>query len=61
VINLFLQVTSISAVKEIMRLIGFDCGSGRRPFVPLTDQQKGWLKEQLEEVGFFDFAVSRSG
>jgi N-acetylneuraminate lyase len=59
VINLFLQMTSISAVKEIMRLIGFDCGSGRRPFVPLTDAQKGWLKEQLQEVGFFDFAESR--
>lgn len=60
VINLFLQMTSISAVKEIMRLIGFDCGPGRRPFVPLTDAQKGWLKEQLEEIGFFDFAESRS-
>jgi N-acetylneuraminate lyase len=61
VVNLFLQITSISAVKEIMRLIGFDCGSGRAPFVPLTEEQKGWLREQLEEIGFFKFAESRSG
>jgi N-acetylneuraminate lyase len=61
VINLFLQISSISAVKEMMRLLGFDCGSGRSPFVPLTDAQKGWLKEQLEEIGFFDFAVSHGG
>jgi N-acetylneuraminate lyase len=61
VINLFLQIPSISAVKEMVRLIGFDCGSGRRPFVPVTDQQRGWLREQLEEIGFFDFEASRSG
>ena len=56
VVNLFLQLPASSAVKEIMRLIGFDCGSARRPNLPLTAEQKGWLREGLEEIGFFQFA-----
>jgi N-acetylneuraminate lyase len=56
VVNLFLQLPASSAVKEIMRLIGFDCGSARRPNLPLTTEQKGWLREGLEEIGFFQFA-----
>jgi N-acetylneuraminate lyase len=61
VVNLFLQFQSVSAVKEIMRLLGFNCGSARRPMLPLTDEQKGCLREGLEEMGFFQFAESRSG
>jgi N-acetylneuraminate lyase len=57
VINLFLQLPTLSAVKEIMRLIGFDCGSARRPNLPLTTEQQGWLREGLEEIGFFQFAA----
>jgi len=59
VVDIFLQFPSNSAVKEIMRLIGFDLGSGRRPNLPLTDQQRGRIREMLEEVGFFQFATRR--
>jgi N-acetylneuraminate lyase len=61
VISVFLQFPSLSALKEMMRLIGFDCGSARQPNLPLTDEQKGQMREMLEEIGFFDFAETRSG
>ncbi len=56
VVNVFLSFPSHSAVKEIMRLLGFDLGSARPPLLPLTDQQRGRLREMLEEIGFFRFA-----
>ncbi len=59
VVNIFLQYPSISAVKEIMRLLGFDLGAGRWPNLPLTDQQRGRLRESLEEISFFQFAERR--
>lgn len=59
VINIFLKYPSHSAVKEIMRMLGFDLGAGRRPNMPITDQQRGGLRESLEEIGFFQFAELR--
>ncbi len=56
VVNVFLSFPSHSAVKEIMRLLGFDLGQARPPLLPLTDQQRGRLREMLEEIGFFQFA-----
>jgi N-acetylneuraminate lyase len=56
VINIFLQFPSFSALKEMMRLVGFDCGSARLPNLALSDEQKAQLREMLEEVGFFEFA-----
>jgi N-acetylneuraminate lyase len=58
-IEAFLSFQSISALKEMMTLIGFDCGSGRRPQRPLSGEEKGLLKERLEQIGFFDFAITR--
>jgi N-acetylneuraminate lyase len=60
-INTFLQFPSLSALKEMMRLVGFDCGSARAPNLPLTGEQKGQLREMLEEVSFFKFADTKSG
>jgi N-acetylneuraminate lyase len=59
VVNIFLSFPQHSAVKEIMRLLGFNLGAGRSPLLPLTDQQRGRLREMLEEVGFFQFAERR--
>ncbi|MEJ5198125.1 MAG: dihydrodipicolinate synthase family protein [Anaerolineae bacterium] len=59
VVNVFLSFPSHAAVKEIMRLLGFDLGAPRPPLLPLTDQQRGRLREMLEEIGFFRFAESR--
>lgn len=60
-INAFLQFPSLSALKEMMRLVGFDCGSARPPNLALTDEQKGRLREMLEEIDFFEFAEVQSG
>jgi N-acetylneuraminate lyase len=56
-IQTFLSFQSISALKEMMTLIGLDCGSGRRPQRPLSGEEKEILKGRLDEIGFFDFAV----
>ena len=58
-INVFLGFPSLSALKEMTRLIGFDCGSARPPSLSLSDQQKGQLREMLDDIGFFDFAETR--
>jgi N-acetylneuraminate lyase len=59
VVDIFLSFPSHSAVKEIMRLLGFDLGSARPPLLSLTDAQRGRIREMLEEVGFFQFAERR--
>ncbi len=56
VVSIFLSFPSHAAVKEIMRLLGFDLGSPRPPLLSLTDQQRVRLREMLEEIGFFQFA-----
>ena len=61
VISTFLQFPSFSALKEMMRLIGVDCGAARAPNLPLTDEQKGQLREMLEDVGFFELVETGSG
>jgi N-acetylneuraminate lyase len=60
-VSVFLSFPSLSAIKEMMRLIGFDCGSARPPNLALTDEQKGQLREMLEEIDFFELAETRSG
>ena len=52
----FLSFPSHAAAKEIMRLLGFDCGAPRPPLLPLTTQQQGQLKEMLQDIGFFQWA-----
>ena len=55
-VNAFLSFPSLAAVKEIMRLLGFDLGKPRPPLPSLTDAQAGRLREMLEEIGFFNWA-----
>jgi N-acetylneuraminate lyase len=55
-VNAFLSFSPLAAVKEIMRLLGFDLGSPRPPLLALTDDQRGRLREMLEEIGFFKWA-----
>jgi N-acetylneuraminate lyase len=59
VVDVFLQYPSFSATKQIMAWLGFPCGAARLPNLPLTEAQRGRLREMLEEVGFFAFAVHR--
>lgn len=44
------------ALKEMMRLLGFDCGSPRLPALALPDDKKALLRDRLDEVGFFALA-----
>jgi N-acetylneuraminate lyase len=55
-VSAFLSLPSLGAVKEIMRLLGFELGSPRPPLLPLTDAQRGQLREMLEEISFFKWA-----
>lgn len=55
-VSAFLSFPSLGAVKEIMRLLGFDLGNPRPPLLALTDAQRGRLREMLEEIGFFSWA-----
>jgi len=59
VITTFLSFPSLAAVKEIARLIGFDCGSPRRPLPPLSAADKDLLKQKLTDCGFFQIAAMR--
>ena len=49
----------ISAVKAMMKMIGFDCGSGRLPNPPLSEEKTEQLKANLTDIGFFDFVPTR--
>jgi N-acetylneuraminate lyase len=55
-VGTFLSFPSLSAVKEIMRLLGFDLGTPRPPLPSLTDAQRGQLREMLEDISFFEWA-----
>jgi N-acetylneuraminate lyase len=55
-VSTFLSFPSLAAVKEIMRLLGYDLGNPRPPLLSLTDAQCGRLHEMLEEIGFFKWA-----
>lgn len=55
-VNAFLAFPPLAAVKEMMRLLGFDLGLPRPPLLGLTADQRGRLREMLEEIGFFQWA-----
>lgn len=52
VIKAFTSVPSLSAIKEILARMGFDCGVPRRPLRPLTAAESNLLWQQLEEAEF---------
>ncbi len=44
------------ALKATMALVGIDCGPSRLPQIPLTAAAIGTLREDLETIGFFEWA-----
>jgi len=50
----------LPAVKETMRMLGFDCGYFRRPFRRLSEAEVAALRADLDRIGFWDLAVCRS-
>lgn len=48
---------SLVAGKEVMRMIGVDCGPVRRPLRNLKEAERSQLVERLEKSRFFEFAA----
>ena len=51
--RVMLQYNGVSAGKEIMRLIGVDCGPVRRPLKPFTQAESETLLKKLKETSLF--------
>ncbi len=45
------------ALKEVMRMLGFDCGKPRLPHVPFAEGKRDDLRAQLEAIDFFTVAA----
>ncbi len=45
------------ALKEVMRMLGFDCGKPRLPHVPFAGEKRDDLRAQLEALDFFTVAT----
>jgi N-acetylneuraminate lyase len=45
------------ALREIMKMIGFDCGNPRQPILPLADDKRAALHEQLQGAGYKDLVA----
>ena len=44
------------ALKEVMRMLGFDCGKPRLPQLPFAAERREELKAELEAIDFFTVA-----
>ena len=54
-INAFLgKGDFFSGIKQVLAWMGLECGAGRTPNRPLTDEETTKLRKSLEEVGFFE-------
>ena len=51
--KIILKHNGVTAGKEIMRLLGIDCGTVRRPLTPLSEQDRQSLQESLNQTTFF--------
>ncbi len=56
-VRIFCRHRVHSALKAAMKLIGPDCGPTRLPLVTLTDDELQAMKEELDGIGFFDWAL----
>lgn len=58
VTNLMIGYENWSYRKAIMKYIGFDCGSARPPYAPLTDEQYESFASQLDELNVLQRGVT---
>ena len=56
VIDTFIRHGGLIAAKEMMRMIGFDCGTCRRPLGRLTEEEVVALRADLDQVDFWTLA-----
>lgn len=52
-----MEVGYLGALKTVMGWLGFDCGRGRLPNLPLPTEKAPALEAKLKAVGFFDLAA----
>lgn len=51
VVRVLCKVGVFKGIKEILRMQGFDCGSCRKPFLPLGEEEKKILHDTAEKYG----------
>jgi N-acetylneuraminate lyase len=56
VIDAFIRHGGLPAVKEMMRMLGYDCGYCRRPFRRLSEDEVAALRADLDRIGFWEIA-----
>ena len=56
-IRMFHECDYIPTAKAVMALVGMDCGPVRPPLPRLSPTQIGTLRDKLDAIGFFDWAV----
>ncbi len=56
VIDAFIRHGGLPAVKEMMRMLGYDCGYCRRPFRRLSQDEVAALRADLDRIGFCEIA-----
>jgi len=47
----------MGALRESMRILGFDCGEPRLPLTPLAAEKRAELRDQLAAAGFAELAA----
>jgi len=57
--KIILQYNGISSGKEIMRLIGLDCGPVRKPLKTFTEAEREILVQKLKQTSFFNHSVTK--
>jgi N-acetylneuraminate lyase len=48
--------SNAGSLKSMMKLIGLDCGPMRLPQVALTPEKEEVLRQEMEDIGFFEWA-----
>jgi N-acetylneuraminate lyase len=56
-IRICLRCHGLPAFKAVMKLLGMDCGPNRLPLETLTPDKVESLKQELDAIGFFDWAL----
>lgn len=59
-VRVYLRYRGIPAFKAMMKFLGLDCGPNRLPIETLTPDEVESLKKDLNDIGFFDWALSQN-
>ena len=51
----------LPSIKAVLKMIGLDCGPCRLPLAPLPSGADAKIRQDLEAIGFFDWALPTGG